>query len=369
MIDDNITRFVIPKGKAILDCPPEVVDAFKSDFQDPTLSIYDLTQKWQRPSGTIYRYGTTDLGLHRPKLKVDNRTTYRDLLASISKMCSSIERVNLVYPKVSTIATPASMALEFSDLHGGRKTATFNSNVLVERLARLGVEVDKFAREMSSDYAINELVILALGDWALGERLGYQVNVEEVERFIYEQIFELIVPYTSEWLLDRLKTFPTIRFFGVRGNHGELGRFQSTSANWDSFIYKVIEQRLINQERIKFDIAIREFYKLAKIQDASFLCVHGEQFATKQGSPETSVTSKVLRWRASMPFTFTHVAYGHVHSRRVYQVGDIMCYGNGTFLSDDEWVREELGLAGSCSQTALVVSGKNVIREAEVQLK
>lgn len=345
------------------------VDEFMRDFTDPRMSIYDLTRKWQRPSGTIYRWGNIDLGLHRPSLKVDGRTIERDVLASISKGVNAIPVVKIPYPNIARLGQRASLILKLSDPHFGRKTSSFNSEVGIKRLAYLGSEVRRYARNLPPDYYCPNLVAFFEGDFVLGERIGYQVNVEEIEHLIYEQVFELAVPYVSQLLIDLEDTFETIDVYTVKGNHGELGRFQSQSANWDTFVYKIIEQRLANYERINFNIAVKTFYNYADVEDTTFLIVHGDQFKVGGGKPFAGVIDKVMKWKGSMPKKFTHVSAGHFHSKMSFLASDIPVYFNGTFLSDDDWVREVLGLKGSCSQTLLLVVGDKVVDEREIFLE
>jgi hypothetical protein len=360
-----MNKLVVSKGKSILDCGDAILDQFRKDFLDPTLGIGELAQKYNRASSTIYNWGNIELGLHRPKLKVDNRTTYRDLLASVSKMALAIPEVKVPYTPAS-YADNASLIAKISDAHFGRLTNSFNRDIAIKRIARLGKEIDTLA--IGSQYYAKTLEVFFEGDLVLGERIGIQVNVEEIERLIMSQIFELSVPYLSQFLLDRLQSFETINVHGVRGNHGDLGKFQSKSANWDTFVYKIIEQRLINQPRIKFDIEVQNFYKYARVQDLDFLIVHGDQFKASNGIPYNNIISKTMRWQSSMPRHFDVLSFAHFHSASKFMIGNVRAYGNGTILSDDEWVREVLGLSGTTSQVALVVSGKDIILEREINL-
>ena len=193
-----------------------------------------------------------------------------------------------------------------------------------------------------------------LGDMIQGEQIGHKVDLAELERDAYGQKYEIIIPGLSNFLVNLLQVYPEIHVYGIRGNHGRPGKYASLRTNWDTDVYMALKMTLSQYERIKFYIEADEFYQIVELDGWKFFLVHGDQVPVTRNLPLYGFRTRVMNWYTSIggvekvPFHF--LCSGHFHTRWDFYANTIRCIGNGSFVTDDQWVLNVLGLVGQCCQ-------------------
>ncbi len=336
----------------------EQVEDFAEHWQNPDIDVRDMSKMWDKPIGTLYRWAF-ELGLKRPK----KAGTQQLAMAQIRAYCERVARELPSLPSDSLPDLPWAesmgrgevmrIILLLSDLHGGRLTPTFDGTVFNERMWLIGEQVEHAVNALRHSYEIEGLDIFGLGDFVVGENVGYQISLEELEHTVLHQVFGIVVPQLGLLTNMLLGQFNRIQVTGVRGNHGSMGRIASNSANWDNVCYLAWQAQMATNERIQFNLPTEQWYAYAKVLDLMWFLIHGDQIPG--GNVYSGINTKVTKWRGSMPH-FDYMAMGHFHHTGM--VNGV--YMNGTLLTDDQWCLEVIGKDGECAQLLIGVTKRGV---------
>lgn len=284
--------------------------------------------------------------------------------------------------------TEEEQVLELSDIHAGRWTTSYDISVLKQRLDNLLKSVASIGQLHQNLYPLRTLNIFGLGDWVQNERVEV-VPWDEVQKTVEEQIFDVLIPELSTFLVSLLQIYPNIKLHCVRGNHGKVAKLRSPRTNWDQVTYKALALALSEFDRISFDIETERFYKLVEIQGRKFLLIHGDQINMYNSIPWYGLVTRGLRWHTSIEantddmlavlsrllegkiskeeagkllvtFPYEAVTLGHFHNCCDMDFNTIRFLMNGCFVSDDEYVLHKLGMKGSTSQLTFGVHPKGI---------
>ena len=249
-----------------------------------------------------------------------------------------------------------------SDTQAGQQSPTFNSKVLKERMNWLAEAVMRLCLLHRKMRPVKKLWACLLGD--LIENMNVPpISLEEVERVVYDQIFEVIVPALNDFLVSQLQLFEEVNVYGVRGNHGQLEGRRSLSAktNWDTMVYKILELGLKGQKQIKFHIETDSFYQVVDIMGSKCLLVHGDQIPAYLGIPFYGIDRRTLRWNVNIPGGWKYCFMGHFHMCNYIRPSGIPIFINGTFASGTLYPLHRLGLQDEPAQWSFFMSHKQGI--------
>ena len=149
------------------------------------------------------------------------------------------------------------------------------------------------------NYPIPTLNLHALGDMMTGRDifLGQHnsIDSEEVEQAL--KCAEFLVWF----ILELLSIFQRIRFKGVYGNHGRIGKKGETKGfnNWDYLIYRMVEERIKSNpavsERVTFEIP-KAWFLLTEIMGWRYLLMHGEDVNAWNQIPFYGLKRHMRNW-------------------------------------------------------------------------
>ena len=246
-----------------------------------------------------------------------------------------------------------------SDLQAGQQSVSFNSKILKQRMEIFSQKTLRLCQLHRRMRPIKKLVVCLLGD--IVENMNVPIpKLEELEKVVFDQIFEVAVPALNDFLVSQLQMFETVEVYGVRGNHGQLEGRRSFSAktNWDNFVYKILELGLKNFERIKFHIEVENFYQVVNIAGVKFLLAHGDQIPSYLGLPFYGIDRRTLRWNVNIPGGWQYCLMGHFHICNYIRPSGIPVFINGTFASGMSYPLHRMGLQDDPRQFILFLSPK-----------
>jgi hypothetical protein len=252
--------------------------------------------------------------------------------------------------------------LLISDLQAGQQSPTFNSKVLKQEMINLSDKSLRLCQLHRKMRPIKKLFVLLLGDMI--ENMNIPIpNLEELEKVVYDQVFEVAVPALNNLLVSQLQLFETVEVYAVKGNHGQLEGKRSLSAktNWDNFVYKILELGLKNYKPIKFRIELDNFWQVINILSHKYLLVHGDQIPAYLGIPYYGVDRRTLRWNVSIPGDWEACFMAHFHVSNYIRPSGIPIFINGTFASGTSYPLHRLGLQDDPRQWCLFASPKRGI--------
>jgi len=310
---------------------------------------YNTTFKYLK--GIMRKAGISRLEFRgRPSRGLREKKIVEGLNNRISQIKSKEEEEISPPEEVEKEEEAESMVLQISDCQIGQKTEDFNSEVFARRLDHFKKTAIKLLRMQRKAHPVDELVVFFLGDIIEAEAIGFKMSLDELEKVVWEQIWEVALPCFERFLVDLAAYFPKIRVHCVRGNHGSLGKFASVKTNFDLFFYQALKIRLERQKKVDIDIAIEHFYKIASVKNMSFLLVHGDQIPSWLSLPFYGVDRRTLRWQVSIPEKWDACAMGHFHSLNFIQPSGIPIFINGTFSTRAEYPLKRLGVGDTAQQ-------------------
>ena len=255
--------------------------------------------------------------------------------------------------------------LLMSDVHIGKQTASYNHKVFAKRLVVLQNSMMSIVQAHRSIRPIKKLVLVMNGDIIDAESIYPAQAIDHISAKIIDQIFTIGLPKLTEFLYFCLANFEEVEVYCQKGNHGRLNASKwssSKSTNWDFVMYKSLEAATVGQPRIKWNINTKDWKSLFKIQGHGFLACHGDMIRMYYSLPDYGMSRQALRWANAYrgKINLTHFLYGHFHSINTgKRFNNIVYYGNGSFVTDDPFGEENLGVASTPEQLFFFVHKKH----------
>ena len=143
-------------------------------------------------------------------------------------------------PQVVGKGDPETQVLVLGDGHAGLKTISFDSKVYKKRFDTLFQSTMIVTNLHRNMYPLNDLIIINVGDNVQGENIFQGSNIEDTECGAIKQIYDLALPTLINLLCSFKQQFKTIKFYGVKGNHGRYSKVAPPTSNWDLALYKAL---------------------------------------------------------------------------------------------------------------------------------
>jgi len=253
---------------------------------------------------------------------------------------------------------PETQVLLLSDWHAGEITPTFNSTTLKNRADKLYKSLLSITYLHRNMYPVNDLVIIDLGDNVHGENVHQGATIENTECGAMSQVFEIAMPELNNLLCSLSQEFRSIKFYGIRGNHGRCSLEAPQTSNWDMMLYGTLKAKL---EGVTNNIEVypcKDFSEIISIQGFRFFCFHGEQVRSYQGIPYFALIRKIISWFITYN-GFDYSCCGHWHKDDLLRVSaKTKHFINGAFPTDDPFALRVIGTSAIPSQWTFGVHKK-----------
>ena len=278
--------------------------------------------------------------------------------------------------RVDTDKQEESILLQISDVHVGKKTKSYNHRVFAKRLEKLKQTLFDIADIHRSVRNVDKLYIAFCGDIIDAESVYPAQAVEHISIPIIDQIFTAGLPAFSKFLMDCSAYFKEVECHCVKGNHGRQNAAKwssSKSTNWDFVFYKAMEASMTAQPRIKWVIPTKDWKDMFRIYNEGFMICHGDMIKRYYSSPFYGMTRQSERWANAYrdKMKLTHFLYGHFHNLDAGQRhNQLRIYLNGSFVTDDVFAEEHIGVASVPEQLVMGVHpNKGVTWRYAINLK
>jgi predicted phosphodiesterase len=242
-----------------------------------------------------------------------------------------------------------SLVLVLSDLHFGKRTATYNIDVATRRLLSITKKIKVNHRD------IDEIVVLLVGDLVDGEDI-YKTQHAHLDGAAVDGVDSCVNALWSMLVDLRSRFNRPIRVETVPGNHGRTSKTANERTNWDNVVARMLEQRSSTLRAPRIRVRLNDdAFQMVKIKTHNFLiCHHG---VPHTGTP--AMIQRVAGWLTS--FGCDVLVHGHWHDWRVARWMDRMIVCNGALCGADE-LAQRMGKPSRPSQTLLVV-GRGAIEQ------
>ena len=236
---------------------------------------------------------------------------------------------------------PETQVVIIGDDHAGEITPTFNSEVYKQRFRKLFESVLTITNLHRNMYPLNDLVVIDVGDNVHGENPFQGATVEAVSCGAVNQVYDLALPAILELLISFRQEFKTVKFYGVRGNHGRYSRTAPRTSNWDMALYHALKgAKLSTGIEVNYS---DDFKFIVPIEGFKFFVFHGDQASARMGIPYFALTRKVKDWYSSFG-GFPYAICGHFHKEDFLRVwSETKLLINGPLVTDDPYALEIIG--------------------------
>jgi len=231
-----------------------------------------------------------------------------------------IEPLNIPHRKS---ASEEEVILDISDIQAGTKILLettgglneYNFEILERQIARFLISVTSICRRHMEIAPIKKLHIFCLGDMVEGMGI-FLGQAQQVDQDAYNQCFKL-GDLLSKLYIELLNVFKEIEISCVGGNHGRIGLKGENPhwVNWDLIMYKYIETKLQNYDRIKFNVPLSWWF-IKEIQGKKHLLVHGDDIKGWAGIPFYGIDRAKSNYKEMLEtigeeFDYAHLAHFH----------------------------------------------------------
>ncbi len=268
---------------------------------------------------------------------------------------------------------PLEAVLLVSDTHVGRWTPTFNLVTAGQKFRYLTNQTIALLKRFPEITTVN---VCLLGDIVEGEQVYPEQAhyLDVVDRDLLRACF----PYLEAWRSSvsahaLLQTFIAAQFItneivcslvnnglavklnGVVGNHGRVKKAHP-EVNYDAWCYLLINQMVKNIPNVTSVNLQPAQFLTTSVCGKTLLLYHGTGIPIYQQIPFYGIMRRSANWVVSKAFEEIHaVCVGHFHFSG-YIAAPIPVFLNGTFVSDDLYPVEKLGLTGVQRQWLFGVS-------------
>ena len=258
-------------------------------------------------------------------------------------------------PKADKRTRKAEVALlHLSDLHFGKATSTFNTEVARARLELLTSKVLKITEIERADHPVRDCHVALGGD--LAENIGiFPGQIYEIDSATFAQVFAAVG--SLEILFRSLfSTFDRVVVNEVWGNHGRIGRKGDNPRgdNIDRLIGRILLDRLQEfGDRLTWYEPTGGWYSIIEAGEYRALLIHGDQIKSFGGNvPAFGIVRKVNAWATGVLPPFTDCYLGHFHQPMRLQIanGKGRSFVNPSIESDSHYAKEFVAANGTPGQ-------------------
>ena len=261
--------------------------------------------------------------------------------------------------------------LMFGDLQIGqytRKDETgglieYSTEIFYERLANLERLLVQRIVEMRKAYVIRDLFIAGLGDFVENETI-FEGQKSNIDSNVMDQFLNGARVIGD--MLYRLQSwFEGVRFVGVPGNHGRIGKKGEANifTNWDYILYEFLKARLAGQPRISIE-PVKSWWTIEQVRNSKFMLTHGDNIKAWNTIPYYGFDRADARQTMLLQgrdLEYNYWLTGHHHNpASVDRPNGGERIINGAFPGGSIYSARELTTASQPSQTLLFVGDKRV---------
>lgn len=215
----------------------------------------------------------------------------------------------------------------------------YNFNIFTKRMKKLAVGITSIKRKMQG-YNLEHLEIIALGDM-VGNSNIHEELASTSEETLIESIFNGAL-ITSQFILELLTEFKTIRFTGHVGNHGRLSQkvtYKKRYVNYDYIYYLVLALMLRNNPRVTFDLP-KSFWSILDVGGVKILALHGDGIKSWSGISWYGIQRTIYKLTDLLNANnkqFSYVCLGHFHNAGSLSrtKGEVLL--NGSLIGSNEY--------------------------------
>ena len=250
-------------------------------------------------------------------------------------------------------AKPEVALWHLTDWQGAKKTATYNSDVMAQRVMSFCERAVRITDIQRADHPVKDVTIMFGGDMVEG-LFNFPSQVFEIDATLFEQYVNV-----SRLCVDvvryALANYEKVTVVAEWGNHGRVGSKRDNvprSDNFDRMCYELARQLLAGEKRLDWKDCPEDIQRV-EIGTYKALLIHGDEVGRNGFASPGAIVQHANRWRSgAYPWDFRDVYIGHYHTHAEWAManGQGSVYQTGSTESDNRYAGVMLAASATPSQ-------------------
>jgi len=242
---------------------------------------------------------------------------------------------------------------DLGDWQGSKKTASYNSEVMRERVMLYCAKAAKITEIQRADHPVHDCTIIFGGDMVEG-LFNFAQQVFEVDQTLFGQ-FTTVSRLLIEVVRFALSIYQRVTVVAEWGNHGRIGSKRDSVPshdNIDRMCYEFARSMLEGEPRLTWDDCPEDIQRV-EIGNYRALAIHGDEIGRNGfASPATLINWVVRQKSGAYPWAFRDVYSHHYHTIAEYSLPDGLgaLYQNASTESDNRYAGVTMAASAVPSQ-------------------
>lgn len=239
--------------------------------------------------------------------------------------------------------------LVVSDAHAGKRTSTYNPDILESRIAALSERLFR-VRGLLGEYDFDGLRIMMLGDMVDGACIYPTQAHHQAQTSASDQMMHSVGIW-RRFMAEQVDVWGDVEVWPVPGNHGRASLASAEIDNWDALLYMMLANASPQRSRVLWPAEDCDpFLRVFRTYGHGYLAYHGNGIPMYQSIPWYGIQTRALRWLSAKCLESWDVAtFGHFHSCGYWTFNRLQVFCTGTMASNDEWALERFGWESSAA--------------------
>jgi len=257
-------------------------------------------------------------------------------------------------PKKDTRKARGQVALwHLTDWQGGKKTPSYNSQVMTERLSLFVAKAEKITNAQRADHPVKECVIAFGGDMIEG-LFNFPSQPFEIDQSLFGQ-YVTVSRTIVDVVTQALRIYEKVTVVPEWGNHGRIGSHRDAvprADNIDRMCYELAKQLLQGEKRLTWQDCPEDIQRI-EIGNYKALLIHGDEVGRGGFASPATIVQHVNKWRSgSYPWDFRDCYIGHYHTHSSWSManGEGQIYQTGSTESENRYAGVSLASMAIPSQ-------------------
>jgi hypothetical protein len=240
-----------------------------------------------------------------------------------------------------------------TDWQGAKRTTSYNSEVMRERVLDFAVKAVRITEIQRADHPVKDCTIMFGGDMVEG-LFNFPSQAFEIDSTLFEQYVNV-----SRLCVDvvryALSYYEKVTVVPEWGNHGRIGSKRDNvprSDNFDRMCYELARQLLAGEKRLTWQECPEDIQRV-QIGNYKALLIHGDEVGRNGFASPGAIVQHANRWRSgAYPWDFRDVYIGHYHTHAEWAManGHGSVYQTGSTESDNRYAGVMLAASATPSQ-------------------
>jgi hypothetical protein len=242
-----------------------------------------------------------------------------------------------------------------TDWQGAKKTPSYNSQVMYERVMNFAEKAVKISDIMRADHPVNDCLIMFGGDMVEG-LFNFPSQAFEIDATLFEQYVNV-----SKLLVDvvryALTNYQKVTVVPEWGNHGRIGSKRDNvprSDNFDRMCYELARQLLKGEKRLTWQECPDDIQRV-EIGNYRALLIHGDEVGRNGFASPAAIVQHANRWKSGAydpSFAWRDLYIGHYHTHAEWPMANGLgsVYQTGSTESENRYAGVMLAASATPSQ-------------------